>query len=173
MYMNIFVDGDNIPLQKYVDVHDTIAGNTETTPVVYCQSNIVFKYKSNAEINVVFKCCKTKNKNATDARILLDTGKALQRGEKVVIVSNDKIFKEVECDDVELYNCTFKKQNKLKKNTIIRLVKQWREENEDHEDMYISDLLEHFPNYKMERIRNYIQSIPELELNQNDGVYFR
>ena len=68
-------------------------------------------------------------------------------------MSNDRIF------DVKLVTHAFHRKNKLKKNAILRIIKQWKEDHLEHEDM------EHFP--------NYIVNIPELEVNQNDVVYFR
>lgn len=175
MTWNIFVDGDNIPVQRYVDHIAADArkytNGVDVPPVIYCQSNLVFKYKPNIEFNVTFKCCHTKHKNATDSRILVDTGKAMQRGEKVIIVSNDKIFREMASDGVIVMTYDFPKQNKLRKNTLLKIVRDFKATESPSEDLYISDLLEHFPMYKMERIRNYIQNMPELEINQNDGVY--
>jgi hypothetical protein len=175
MKWNIFVDGDNVPMQRYIDrIHDDLKlfiGNVEVQPIVYCQSNLVFKYRPDVDFKVTLRCCKTRNKNATDARILMDAGCAIQRGERVVIVSNDNIFKEIESEDVIIVQFSFPKQSKLQKKAILRIIKEFKESREPHEDIYISDLLEYFPVYKMERIRKYIENTPELGINQNDGIY--
>ena len=175
MTWNVYIDGDNIPVQRYVDhiaAHVRKYTGCDVQPVIYCQSNLIFKYRPNVEFNVTFKCCHTKNKNATDSRILLDTGKALQRDEKVIIVSNDKIFGEIKYDGVIVLTYDFPKQEKLRKNSLIKIVRDFKQTHSPSEDLYISDLLDHFPMYKMERIRNYIQqNVPELQINQNDGIY--
>jgi len=173
----IFVDGDNVPVQRYIShiqktVHEITKDKT-IQPIIFCQSNLVFKYQSNLEFNVSFKCCKTTNKNATDTRIIFEIGKSIERGEKVVVVSNDNIFKELESENIVIVKYEVIKQAKLKKNVIVKIVKDFKESQPAHEAIYITDILEYFPSYKIERVRNYIKSIPELEVNQNDGVYFR
>ena len=169
------MDGDNIAVNRFVcNIQAEINEFTRETPkpIVFCQSNLVFKYESQKELDVCFKCCKTQNKNATDARIIFETGRALERGEKVIIVSNDKIFKELESDHIVIFKCDIVKPSKLRKNAIIKIINEFRSTRESHEDIYVSDILEYFPSYKMERITNYIQSIPELQINVNGGIYY-
>lgn len=173
----VFIDGDNVPVQRYIkNIQKRIQAiikDENVQPIIFCQSNLVFKYQSNLEFDVSFKCCKTTNKNATDTRIIYEIGKAIERKEKVIVVSNDNIFKELESESIVIVKYDVVKQAKLKKNVIINIIKKFKESQPAHEDIYITDILEHFPSYKIERIRNYIKSIPELEVNQNDGVYFK
>lgn len=99
----IFLDGDNIPIDHYYrDIEQKIKNiinpiSVDTiVPNVYNQSNMVFKYTSTRDVKMRICCCKTTNKNATDAQILFNTGRAIAEGKRVIIVSNDKIFTEIE-----------------------------------------------------------------------------
>jgi len=103
MIWNVFIDGDNVPIQRFINcIQPNVYAITgcSVTPLVFCQSNQIFKYQSKLDFDVIFRCCKTQNKNATDARIIFETGKAINNNERVVIVSNDNIFKEIESDDI-------------------------------------------------------------------------
>ena len=90
------------------------------------------------------RCCKTANKNATDTRVIFEAGKLIESGNKVIIVSNDKIFREL-TDTVIVFEhygesaITYK----LKKKHIFSIVKILKKNPSD--DVYLSDIMEYYP----------------------------
>ena len=95
----VLIDGDNISIEKYFEhVFDNIKKITngeDYNTTILCQSNIFFRFCSNRNFDVSIRCCKTQNKNATDANILFLTGKYIAQSYNVIIVSNDKIYSEI------------------------------------------------------------------------------
>ena len=61
-------------------------------------------------------CSETNKKNSSDARIIYETGKLNTLGHKVIIVSNDNIYREIEGDDVILiqFDASNKERNQKK-----------------------------------------------------------
>ena len=176
----IFLDGDNIPIDHYYrDIQQKVQNIIQPydieniIPNVYSQSNMVLKYTSTRDVKMRICCCKTTNKNATDAQILFNAGKAISDGKRVIIISNDKIFTEIENNNnitIITHNIEFKKKVKLRKNTIIKAINEIRG-SDLSKDVYLCDLCDHFPNHQMSNIREYINSLHDIRLNGNDCVY--
>jgi hypothetical protein len=103
---NVIIDGDNVSLQKYFDILEPILKETYkelNTPLLVCQSNIILKYKRGYQGNIRILCSNTNSKNSADARIIFETGILFQKGEQIIIVSNDKIYKEIECERIVVF----------------------------------------------------------------------
>jgi hypothetical protein len=101
----VIIDADNITLEKYFLIVEPILKKqypNHERPLLICQSNIIIKYKRGHNFNMDYMCSQTKQKNAADARIIFETGKMVANGDIVIIVSNDNIYKEVECENVIL-----------------------------------------------------------------------
>ena len=101
----VIIDGDNVPLEKFFNIVEPILNKDYgdyDTPLLICQSNIIIKYKRGHYFNINFMCSETNKKNSSDARIIYETGKLNTLGHKVIIVSNDNIYREIEGDDVIL-----------------------------------------------------------------------
>lgn len=177
---DIYIDGDNIPIDHYFnEIKDRVQSIihpcdiNQIAPIVYSQSNVIFKYTSARETNIRLCCCKTTNKNATDAQILYQTGVSTQKGNRVIIISNDKIFQEIENqDNVILVTHTFAKgkQNKLRKSNIVKAINEIKN-GDTSKDVYICDLADHFPNHSVTKIREYIETIDDIRVNKSDCVY--
>lgn len=177
----IFLDGDNIPIDHYFnDIQAKIQNIVQYVDVneltlnVFNQSNMVFKYTSKRDAKMRICCCNTTNKNATDAQILYNTGIAVASGNKVIIISNDKIFKEIENKKnviVLTHNLPDDyKKVKLRKNEIIRAINSIRGDIPS-KDVYLCDLCDYFPNHNMSKIRDYINGLYDIRINTNDCVY--
>jgi len=176
----VFLDGDNIPIDHYYRdiqqkvqniIHPYVIENV--VPNIYSQSNMVLKYTSTRDVKMRLYCCKTTNKNATDAQILFNAGKAVSEGKRVIIISNDKIFTEIENDNniiIITHNIENKKKTKLRKNTIIKAINEIKG-SDLSKDIYLCDLCDYFPSHQMSTIREYINSLHDIRLNGNDCVY--
>ena len=83
MKYHIIIDGDNISIERYfTDIQENIKSITkdaQTHTTVICQSNLTFKYVANRCMELSIHCCKTQNKNATDANILFHAGRHVNR----------------------------------------------------------------------------------------------
>lgn len=115
----IIIDGDNCPLEKYftiVEPHLVAKYGSFETPLLVCQSNIIIKYKRGRVFNINYLSSNLNQRNSADARILYEAGKLVSNGYKVVIVSNDHIYKEIEGDSVEV--CTFDSKSERFHNKI-------------------------------------------------------
>lgn len=180
MMWDIYIDGDNIPIDHYFnDIRDRVksiihpVNINDIAPIVYSQSNVVFKYTSARETNIRLCCCKTTNKNATDAQILFNTGKSTEKGNRVIIVSNDKIFQEIENQDnviVVTHNFAKDKTVKLRRNNVIKAINDIKGGDES-KDVYVCDLADYFPNHSVTKIREYIDSLVDVRINRSDCVY--
>ena len=116
----IIIDGDNCPLEKYLNsVEPSLIQKYGTfeTPLLVCQSNIIIKYKRGRNFNINYLSSNLNQRNSADARIIYEAGKLVSNGYKVIIVSNDNIYREIESDSVEI--CTFdsKSERFYNKNT--------------------------------------------------------
>ena len=115
----VIIDGDNVSLEKYFNIVEPILNqdyNNYDTPLLICQSNIIIKYRRGHDFNINFMCSETNKKNSSDARIIYETGKLNSLGHKVIIVSNDNIYKEIESDDVIIiqFDASNKQRNQNK-----------------------------------------------------------
>lgn len=177
---HILIDGDNISIERYFnEVYPSIIteySNIHTTLV--CQSNVIIKFVSNRVIDISIRCCKTTNKNATDANIIYLAGKSNALGEKVVIVSNDKIYYEISNDNCIVKSCIKisdeQYTKKLKKKLIINAIKSIKDKNEPSYDIHLSDLENYFPHHSIAELRKYIDSLHDtVFISNSDCVYIR
>lgn len=176
---HIIIDGDNISFDTFYDY--ILPGIKEKTQNNYfitliCQSNIVFKYVSNRQIDLSMKCCKTNKKNATDANIIFQAGKSVANGLNVIIISNDKIYQEIsDNDNIEivgyLYNVNETTYVKLKKSNILKALRNLKKKYGESYDVFVSDLQPFFCHYNIQQIRRYIESLPDIFLSSSDCVY--
>ncbi len=180
MGLKVLIDGDNVHMDTFVrHVKDTIDSKfgCEYTPMLYCQSNVMIKYASQRTLGVNVVCSNTTNKNATDARMLIDIGRYLVEDHyPIVVVSNDKIFEEI-VDNVRVYCFGYmnhSKQRKLKKNNVIAVLQQLVHAKKESDEVYLDDLVEHFAKVSKHDVRAYIRSnIPGIQISTNDSLFFR
>ena len=182
MKYHIIIDGDNISLERYfTDILNNVSSITKEEPThttVICQSNLTFKYVSQRSIELSLHCCKTQNKNATDANILFHTGKFVAQGQHVIIVSNDKIYTEIaDNNNVTIIGyvppqCEYS-TNKLRKKTVIQTIKKMKHNHGESYDVTLDDLQFHFPKYSRLEVRKYIESLRlhGIIINASDIVY--
>ena len=177
---HIYIDGDNISLEKYFENINSkikaIVRDEDTKTFLVCQSNIIFKYKSNRNLELTVICCETKNKDATDAQIIYNSGKSVNAGNKVIIVSNDKIYEEIENDDVYILNYTIPivpKTSRLKKGRVINAINELNELNKEDPsyDIYLEDIQTYFPSYELLQIRRFIESLVHVKISNMDTIY--
>lgn len=110
---NVIIDGDNVPLEKYHNIVEPelkTAYESLATPLLVCQSNIIVKYKHGKQFDIHFICSQTNKKNSADARIIFEAGRMFERGERVIIVSNDNIYKELACDRIIVHQFDAKRK---------------------------------------------------------------
>lgn len=178
--IHIIIDGDNIPVDKYLDYifpKLQLKGKPYYTTVIV-QGDLKFKYSSYTKITLNVQFCKTKNKNATDSRILFEAGKSSERQEEIIIVSNDKIFDELNQEEniqVVGYNkSVVKKGYKLKKKNIIACLQESMNNKEAHADIYLMDFqFKYFTHVPKLTLIEYINtSVPEISISQNECLYF-
>lgn len=173
--MEVLIDGDNIQWDTFVDnVKDKIDKKfgTNYIPTIFCQSHILIKFRTLQETNLRIVTARTNNKNATDARVLLEIGKLLQTSSKIIIVSNDRIFEEV-VDNERIflfgYSNNFKKTI-IRKNVVLNSMAELSIENED---VYLSDLFEKINCKSISSLREYINKfVPEMYVAGNDIVSY-
>lgn len=173
--MEVLIDGDNIQWDTFVDnVKDKIDKKfgTNYIPTIFCQTHILIKFRSLQETNLRIVTARTNNKNATDARVLLEIGKLLQTSSKIIIVSNDRIFEEV-VDNERIflfgYSNNFKKTI-IRKNVVLNSMAELSIENED---VYLSDLFEKINCKSISSLREYINKfVPEMYVAGNDIVSY-
>jgi hypothetical protein len=178
--LHVLLDGDNIHIETFMNhVKESIDNRFGTLyiPQVFCQSNVILKYRERRNINLTVLCCNTKNKNASDARILFHAGKLSVNPENtVVIVSNDKIFEEVADDKriILIKHVPESKRLKLKKTNVLQVFKElYDERTHESDDIYVSDIQEYFPNYNVVAMHRYIsEQVKDLVISCNDVVYF-
>lgn len=174
----VFLDGDNIQWETFVDhvkgpLEERFGRDYDLS--VFVQTNILIKYRSlhNTRLNIVSS--RTTLKNASDARIILETGK-LHGKSQVVIVSNDKIFHEI-VDDQWVYQMgytNYKKKTKLKKAVVIQAMRELYDQKKDpSDDVFLCDLYEHLNCSSISTLRDYINKfITDLYVAGNDSVFF-
>ena len=178
----VLIDGDNIQYETFtneVKQHIDKRFGTAYTPIVFCQTNVLIKYQSQKTVNVEIRCSKTKNKNASDARMLYEIGKIMESGydNTIVIVSNDKIFEEV-CDDKQVFVYTYygngSSRVKLKKANVIRAINELIQQRENEsDDIFLCDLFEYMGCKSSVTLRDYINKfIPEVYVTSNDAIFF-
>lgn len=180
--LHVLIDGDNIQYETFTNevkacIDDRFGNNY--TPIVFCQTNVLIKYQSQKSANIEIRCSRTKNKNASDSRILCEVGKiqALFPSDTIIIVSNDNIFKEI-CDDIHCYMITYfgnkSSKIKLKKANVIRSINELNEQKESpSDDIYLCDLFNHMGCKSMSTLRDYINKfVPEVYVTNNDSIFF-
>lgn len=168
MNYQIIIDGDNISIERYfTDILHSINSIVKEAPAhttIICQSNLTFKYVSQRSIDLSLRCCKTQNKNATDANILFYAGMYIAQGYDVIIVSNDKIYREIEDNrNITIIGYTPPQSeyslNKLRKKTILQVLQQIKHQHNNSYDVTIDDMQYYFPKYSRLEIRKYIESL--------------
>jgi hypothetical protein len=178
--IHVLIDGDNIQYETFINnVKDTLESSfgTDYKPIIFCQTNVLIKYKTQKSVDLQICCSKTTNKNASDARIILEVGKLLQgTSDKIVVVSNDKIFEEI-TDNIRVFNIGYqndKKKVKLKKNIVISAMKDLISSREkESDDVYLCDLYDYMQCTSVSTLKEYIQRfVPELYLANNDAMFF-
>ena len=180
-HIHVLIDGDNIQYETYLNhVKDNleIRFGTDYVPVVFCQTNILIKYRSMKQADVKIVCTKTTNKNASDARIVLEVGKLISKDSncKTIIVSNDKIFEEIQ-DNKQVFIVGYtstQKRIKLKKNNVIQAVRTLTDQREsESDDVQLCDLYTYLNCNSIARLREYIcRFVPELIITASDSVFF-
>lgn len=181
MTLHVLIDGDNIHLDTFLTYIkpnvDKLFGR-EYIPVLFCQTNVLIKYRECRTASVQICCSKTSNKNASDARILVEIGKLQEKSQEniIVIVSNDRIFEEV-ADSVKVHIMTYvnkTKTKKLKRKNVLDVLQDLNDAKESQsDDIYIDDLCEHFKGVSKLDMKGYIvNSVPELRVSSNDVIFY-
>lgn len=164
----IIIDGDNISLEQYFkniqEQIDEVTKDNKTHITVICQSNLSFKYISKRSIDLSIYCCKSQNKNATDANIIFLAGQRVAQGFEVIIVSNDKIYNEIaDNSNISIVGYTPPEseysKNKLKKKTILQVMQALKNLHDDSYKITLDDLQICFPKHKKLELRKYIESL--------------
>ena len=171
---HILLDGDNVQWETYIaKVKDGIEAKygQDYKLTVFVQTNILIKYRSLRMSSLNIACSRTMNKNASDARIILEVGKILaSTNDKIIIVSNDKIFEEVVDEDrvfMEGY-MGYKKKIKLKKNLVVNATKAMLG---DKNEINLADLYDEINCSSISSLREYINKfIPSMFVSCNDMV---
>ena len=174
----VFIDGDNIQWETYVDnlrdmVHDRWAPIENT--IVFVQGNILFKYRAMRSDSFTIQCSRTMNKNASDARILFEMGRYSVNPENtIVIVSNDKIFAEV-VDNHRFFVVGYmgaKPKTTLKKSRVLKCFESLRGSAEPSDDISVSDMVDTLGAQSYSTVRDYIvRYVPELGITANETVF--
>ena len=176
----VYIDGDNICMNKYIDemlpTVKNIIGDSKFETTVICQSNIIFKYNKSLELSLNFKCCRTKNKNATDCRIIYYCGMHSLKQEKVIIISNDRIYEEIEESHIIVLKFPIlRKENvvKFSKRNMISAIEKIKMEQPASYDITLSDIQPYFPTHTLLDIRRYIESLHCVHISGADAVYVK
>ena len=180
--LHVLVDGDNIQIEQFVEhVKDEINSQFgyDYVPTIYCQSNLIVKFKSSRYTEFRFKCSRTQNKNATDAQILFDAGYILAQpgDDTIVIVSNDKIFDEI-ADNKNIFKMGYvgaTVKRRMKPQNIINVLEMLQHEREDQSnDIYLEDLFDHFRAKSLTMFKEYINNnVKTVGIAENSTVFFR
>lgn len=182
MGIHVLIDGDNIQYETFAnEIKHKIDKRfgTAYTPIVFCQTNVLIKYQSQKSANLEIRCSTTKNKNASDARMLFEMGKLIERNpaDIIAIVSNDKIFEEI-CDDESIFVYTYYGNGgsrvKLKKANVMRAIAELTDQKESNsDDIFLCDLFEHMGCKSLITLRDYINKfVPEVYVTNNDAIFF-
>jgi hypothetical protein len=182
MKYHVIIDGDNISLERYfTDILtnvNSITKNNSIHTTVICQSNLTFKYVSQRSIELSLHCCKTQNKNATDANILFHAGLYVAQGNHVIIVSNDKIYSEI-ADNLNVTIIGYTppqseySEKKLRKKAILQVLSKLKYHYGESHDVTLDDIQFYFPKYSRLEVRKYIESLKlhGIIINASDVVY--
>lgn len=178
--MYVFVDGDNVIFDAFITYVkpkiDEKFGSVYKL-VIVCQTNMVLKHKSDMDMEFRLVCSKTKNKNATDGKILFEIGKVFHEDEKIIIVSDDKIFEEV-VDNSKIFLEKFRNvgtKRRLKRGAILNTFNTLCENRDDPSvDIYLEDLFEHFKTYSISDFKRFIEThVTEMRITCNNVVYLK
>lgn len=178
---HVLLDGDNIQWETYVDhVKEQIDKRfgKEYNLTVFVQTNILIKYRSLRDTHLNIRTSMTTNKNASDARILLEVGRLLERSgdSTIVIISNDKIFEEI-IDNHRVYQVgytSYRKKTKLKKSVVVQAMRDLVDSRRsESDDIFLCDLYDYLNCNSVSTLKEYINKfIPELYVAGNDSVFF-
>lgn len=176
----ILIDGDNITIETFENhikqlIQEQYGSDYKLN--LYCQSNIMFKFRPLRSTNIIVSCSKTTNKNASDAKIIFDAGQLRGKNSdtKIIIVSNDKIFEEI-CDGEFIKLLGFvnpMKKYKLKKETLLSVLHTLIDNKDESDDIYLEDFKTYFKEQSTFCMKNYIEkNVPEISITSNDTLYF-
>ena len=177
----VLLDGDNIQLDVFInDIKPQIEYKYGKIfkIILYCQSNIIFRYQTMRELTLSISCSKTKNKNSTDAQIIYQAGKIVGEDTDniVVIVSNDQIFNEIVNKNVFLIGNNNCKKLKLNRTNLLNVFEELSKDCKTNlsKDIYLDEFLFYFSKNSVTAIESLINNqIPELCISKNNCVYWR
>ena len=177
----ILLDGDNIQLDIFInDIKPQIEYKygKKFKIILYCQSNIIFRYQIMRELTLSINCSKTRNKNATDAQILYQAGKLIGEDPSniVIIVSNDQIFNEIVNENVFLIGNNNCKKMKLNRTNLLNVFEELSKDCKTNlsKDIYLDEFLFYFSKDSISSIETLINNhIPELCISKSNCVYWR
>ena len=180
MTLHVLIDGDNIQWETFATyVKDDIDRRfgVAYVPVIFCQTHVLIKFNSLREAHVIIKNARTTNKNATDARLLVEVGRlSSDPSNTIVVVSNDKIFDEI-VDNEKIFAVGYKnyiKKSHLKKSIVLKAINDlYASRASEHEDVYLCDLHIHLGYKSVSLLRDYVNKfIPELYVAANDAIFY-
>ena len=177
----VMLDADNIQLEVFInEIKPQIEYNygKEFKINLYCQTNLVLKYEPMRSLNLSINCSRTKNKNSTDAQILYQTGLIIGEdiNNKVLIISNDQIFNEINNDNVIIIgNNTHKNKLKLSKKNLLTVFKELSKDCKFNpsKDIFLDDFLTYFTKNSLSEIEILINKISELCISKSNCVYVK
>jgi hypothetical protein len=177
----VLLDGDNIQLDVFInDIKPQIEYKYGKIfkIILYCQSNIIFRYQTMRELTLSISCSKTKNKNSTDAQIIYQAGKIVGEDTDniVVIVSNDQIFNEIVNKNVFLIGNNNCKKLKLNRTNLLNVFDELSKDCKTNlsKDIYLDEFLFYFSKNSVCAIETLINNhIPELCISKSNCVYYR
>ena len=179
--VHVLIDGDNVPIDSFLNnVQQDLNARfgSDYTPTVVCQSNVIMKYTALRCTQLKVRCTKTRNKNASDARIIFEVGKLLitDTNSVIVVISNDRIFEEI-VDNVRVFQIGFVyplKRKKLTRENVINTMKEMCNAKDTlSEDVYLEDLAARFKVHSISSFQEYLlQSVKEIQIASNDSVFF-
>jgi hypothetical protein len=177
----VLLDGDNIQLEVFInDIKPQIEYKygKKFKIILYCQSNIIFRYQTLRELTLSISCSKTKNKNSTDAQIIYQAGKIVGENPEniVIIVSNDQIFNEITSQNVFLIGNNNCKKLKLNRTNLLHAFEELSKDCKTNlsKDIYLDEFLFYFSKNSITAIETLINTqIPELCVSKSNCVYWR
>ena len=161
---HVLIDGDNIQWETFVDrVKDKIeiAIGKKYFTTIFCQTHVLIKFRPLSDTNLRIRTARTTNKNASDARLLLEIGKlSADPNAIILVVSNDKIFEEV-VDNRKIFLFGYEsvsKRTTIRKKVVINAMKDFPEP-----EVNLSDLFEKINCKSISVLRDYINKfIPNM-----------
>ena len=180
--LHIYVDGDNIPIEAYFNFIKEkleVDFGKEYKLTFFCQTNLIFKYQPDRAENMNIICSKISKKNSCDARILFEAGRLITEdiNNKVVIVSNDKIYEEIE-DGERIFTMGYDtnkvKKIKISKENILNMFATLMESKDSFEDVFCEDFRDYFKCSSTSEFKTFItKNLPNLMISGNDVMYMK